>query len=77
MLLPSIPARADLEIASTEQKLKSSIMSWLSPLPVAQVHQTISDHPEKGSGRWFLTSDAFQNWENDEQKQLWCWGIRR
>jgi len=66
---------ADKAIA-TEQKLKTSILNWLSPLPTAQVHQTISDRSERGSGAWFLTSEAFRNWLNDEEKQLWCWGIR-
>ncbi|KAL8730751.1 MAG: hypothetical protein Q9166_003821 [cf. Caloplaca sp. 2 TL-2023] len=42
---------------ATEQKLKSSIMNWLSPLQMAQFHQTISDRPEKNSGKWFITSE--------------------
>lgn len=66
---------AHFEFTATEQKLKTSISNWLSPLPTAQVHQTVSDHSEKGSGRWFLTSPAFESWLNKDGKQLWCWGI--
>ncbi|KAH0536013.1 hypothetical protein FGG08_007096 [Glutinoglossum americanum] len=53
------------------EELKLAILSWLSPLQMAQVHQTLSDRPEEGSGRWFLTSEKFLNWRNGSYKQLW------
>lgn len=58
-----------------DQQLKASILSWLSPLQMTQIHQTISDRAEKGCGEWFLTSDAFVSWQAVMDKPLWCWGI--
>ncbi|MCJ1401500.1 hypothetical protein MMC11_004714 [Xylographa trunciseda] len=58
-----------------DQKLKMSLLSWLSPLQMTQVHQTISDRAQKGSGNWFVTSEKFLDWRNGGEKSLWCWGI--
>ena len=59
-----------------DHKLKSSILSWISPLEMAQIHQFTSDRAEKGSGRWLLTSEVFKTWQEGDHKLLWCWGIR-
>jgi hypothetical protein len=58
-----------------DQSLKMSILNWLSPLQMNQIHQAISDRAEKGCGKWFLTSDAFTSWQAATEKPLWCWGI--
>ena len=42
---------------------------------MAQTHQNISDCAEKGSGQWFLESEAFLNWRTGKDNPLWCWGI--
>lgn len=60
-----------------DQKLKMSLLTWLSPLQMTQVHQTISDRAEKGSGSWFLTSETFLSWQEDGSAPLWCYGIRK
>ncbi len=60
---------------SLDIKLKADILAWLCPLPMNQVHQTISDRAEKGSGEWFLSSEAFKSWCLDTDNCLWCWGI--
>ncbi|KAI9721649.1 MAG: hypothetical protein M1828_005016 [Chrysothrix sp. TS-e1954] len=57
------------------QQLRTSILSWLSPLPMTQIHQTFSDQAEKGSGKWFLADPTFQDWKNGNKKRLWCCGI--
>lgn len=59
-----------------DQKLKTSVLSWLSPLLMSQTHQTFSDRAEKGSGNWFLTDPAFKQWKENAGTRLWCWGIR-
>lgn len=59
-----------------DQKSKSSILNWLSPLSMSQVHQTTSDRAEKGSGKWFIEDPAFLKWWKEDQERLWCWGIR-
>ncbi|KAI4169534.1 MAG: hypothetical protein LQ343_005614 [Gyalolechia ehrenbergii] len=59
-----------------DQKLRTSVLSWLSPLPMSQTHQTFSDRAEKGSGKWFIKDSAFQQWKEQEGSRLWCWGIR-
>lgn len=58
-----------------DQMLKVSVLNWLSPLQMAQIHQTISDRVEKGCGEWFLSSDVFSSWMAVTDKPLWCWGI--
>ncbi|KAL8967442.1 MAG: hypothetical protein Q9197_005429 [Variospora fuerteventurae] len=58
-----------------DQKMRSSVLSWLSPLPMSQTHQTFSDRAEKGSGEWFLTDPTFMQWKGQERSRLWCWGI--
>lgn len=61
----------------TKRKIKQAIMSWLSPLEMGQVHQTISEKPSEGSGQWFLQSEAFRDWEDGKDMLLWCSGIRK
>ncbi|KAL8690273.1 MAG: hypothetical protein Q9218_004239 [Villophora microphyllina] len=60
-----------------DQRLRTSLLNWLSPLPMAQTHQTVSDRAEKGSGKWFLSDPAFQDWADNDETRLWCWGIRK
>lgn len=40
-----------------------------------QVHQTISDRVEKGSGQWLLTSDEVKQWLDGSQPKFWCYGM--
>lgn len=58
-----------------DQMQKVSVLNWLSPLQMTQIHQTVSDRPEKGCGEWFLTSGVFLSWMAAIHKPLWCWGI--
>jgi hypothetical protein len=59
-----------------DQKLKMSILNWLSPLQMSDVHQHTSQRAEKGSGKWFVASKKFLDWRTKDHKLLWCWGIR-
>ncbi|WEW56343.1 hypothetical protein PRK78_001786 [Emydomyces testavorans] len=58
-----------------DQQTKTSIVNWLTPLQMSQIHQTISDQAEKGSGQWFLELNAFLKWQEGKNNLLWCWGI--
>ena len=58
-----------------DQKMKSALFSWLSSLPMTQIHQTVSERAEKGSGQWVLDSQPFKQWHNGEITRLWGWGI--
>ena len=58
-----------------DQKFKSALLGWLSSLPMTQVHQTVSDKAEKGSGQWVLDLDTFVRWHRGEITRLWGWGI--
>jgi Cdc6-like AAA superfamily ATPase len=58
-----------------DQQVRASIVSWLTPVRVSQIHQTISDRAEKGSGQWLLDSFEFLKWKECPDAQLWCWGI--
>lgn len=58
-----------------DQMQKVSVLNWLSPLQMNQIHQTVSDRVEKGCGQWFLTSSVFLSWMAAINKPLWCWGI--
>ena len=58
-----------------DQMQKVSVLNWLSPLQMNQIHQTVSDRAEKGCGEWFLTSAGFLSWMASKDKPLWCWGI--
>ncbi|KAL8991865.1 MAG: hypothetical protein Q9169_007581 [Polycauliona sp. 2 TL-2023] len=51
-----------------DQRLRTSLLSWLSPLPMSQTHQTYSDRAEKGSGEWFLTDPAFKAWKDNRNR---------
>ena len=64
------------EQALTEE-LRSTIVSWLSPLQMHNVHAAICKRPEAGSGRWFLTSQQFRRWQEGQTRLLWCPGIRK
>lgn len=44
---------------------------------MSQVHQTISEKIEEGSGKWLLMSDKFKDWESGHRRLLWCSGIRK
>ncbi|KAL8796216.1 MAG: hypothetical protein Q9182_007404 [Xanthomendoza sp. 2 TL-2023] len=57
-----------------DQRLRTSLLSWLSPLAMSQAHQVVSDRAEKGSGKWFLTNPAFREWEDGRGTRLWCYG---
>jgi hypothetical protein len=59
-----------------DQKLKVSILNWLSPLQMSDVHQNTSNKVEKGSGKWFVASEKFLDWRTKDHSRLWCWGIR-
>lgn len=55
---------------------KGSVLNWLSPAQMNQIHQTVSDCVEKECGEWFLTSGGFLSWmAAKDNKRLWCWGI--
>lgn len=58
-----------------DQKQKVSVLNWLSPLQMNQIHQTVSNSAEKGCGEWFLTSGVFLSWMAAKDQPLWCWGI--
>ena len=58
-----------------DQKFRLALLGWLSSIPMTQVHQTISDRAEKGSGQWVLDSEIFGKWHRGEITQLWGWGI--
>ena len=60
---------------ATDQKVRTDTLNWISPAQVAQVHQSVSDRAQKGSGTWFLESDAFVSWRDSESEGLWLWGI--
>ena len=60
---------------ASDQKLRTETLNWISPSQVAQVHQSISDRAQKGSGAWFLESDSFVNWRDSESEGLFCYGI--
>jgi len=59
-----------------DQKQKQTILNWLSPLQMAQVHQNIACLAGEGSGKWFITSQKYMNWQSENAKLLWCPGIR-
>ncbi len=63
--------------AIQEEKQRSTILNWLTPLQTTVAHETISKRPEAGSGRWFLTSIRFREWQSGAFKSLWCPGIRK
>lgn len=62
--------------SATEKKLKTAALSWLSPLQMIRVHQSIAERAQEGSGRWFLTSEQFLKWQSGNEKLLWCSGMR-
>lgn len=58
-------------------ELRSTIIDWLTPLHMNNIHNAISKRPGAGSGRWFLTAQSFRSWQEGHTKLLWCPGIRR
>lgn len=65
-----------LNETATENKVRTAILSWLSPLQMGRVHQSIAEQAQQGSGRWLLNSDPFLEWRSGEKKLLWCSGMR-
>ncbi|EON66215.1 hypothetical protein W97_05608 [Coniosporium apollinis CBS 100218] len=58
-----------------DEKYKQSILSWLSPLQMNRTLRTISERAAEGSGKWFLTSEAYERWGAGTERLLWGWGI--
>jgi Cdc6-like AAA superfamily ATPase len=64
-------AQSDRDLA----KDRLDIIRWLSPIDHAlQQHDKISRR-QVGTCEWFLKSQSYQNWLNDERYNLFCPGI--
>ena len=48
---------------------------WLSPFDFNTIQQEIFKKCHKGTGKWMLESDGFQQWLSTHNGTLWCPGI--
>jgi hypothetical protein len=58
-----------------EDRLQSDVLNWLTPINYAPQHNALSSQRLEDSGKWFLDSDEFKNWVDNEGKTLFCQGI--
>ena len=59
-----------------DDMVKTAVLSWLSPLQMPRVHQSIVERAQQGSGRWLLNSEQFLDWRSGKERLLWCYGMR-
>ena len=60
-----------------DEKQRALVLGWLTPLQMSRTHEAISKRAGTGSGRWFLTSSKFREWQLGPGALLWCPGIRK
>jgi hypothetical protein len=54
---------------------REAAIQWLSSLDVHQKQRRKFEERHKGTGRWFLQTNEFENWfSNPENSILWCHG---
>ena len=51
------------------------IGDWLSPFDFDDIQQEIFKNCRKGTGKWMLESNGFQQWLSTHKGTLWCPGI--
>jgi len=51
------------------------ILNWLSPETFSDTYDTIRSSRLKGSGKWFLDSNRFQDWVKGNSKMLIAEGM--
>jgi hypothetical protein len=57
---------------------REAAIQWLSSLDVHQKQRRKFEERHKGTGRWFLQTNEFENWfSNPENSILWCHGDRK
>ncbi|KAJ7020740.1 ankyrin repeat domain-containing protein [Mycena alexandri] len=52
-----------------------AFLDWFSPINFFLRHADISQVREKGTGRWLLAANVFQQWKSQFGRTLWCRGI--
>lgn len=60
--------------ALVSQKVKA-VIDWLTPLNFLARQETIIRDRSKGTGAWFLESEAFETWRTGDDMVMWCPGI--
>ena len=56
-------------------KERLDILNWLSPETFSDTYDTIRSSRLKGSGKWFLDSNRFQDWVKGNSKMLIAEGM--
>ncbi|KAI0157927.1 ankyrin repeat-containing domain protein [Hypoxylon sp. FL1284] len=58
-----------------DDKERSSILDWLTPIDEHFQQADISRRRQAGTGQWFLDSPEFNTWLQSEEQALFCPGI--
>ena len=58
-----------------KQKEREEVLQWISPLNFTPQQSVFSSRRQKGTGSWFLESQAFTDWLEQPGKTLLCQGI--
>ncbi|KAF2678771.1 hypothetical protein K458DRAFT_435608 [Lentithecium fluviatile CBS 122367] len=67
-------ARCDVKDLALEQR-RIELDHWLSPPVPSKNHNEALKQHQKGTGSWFLQSDAFVAWKSQRNSFLWLYGI--
>ena len=64
----------DLQL-DQKQKDREEELQWISPFNFTPQQSIFSSRRQKGTGSWFLESQAFTDWLGQPGKTLLCQGI--
>ncbi|KAJ6530005.1 ankyrin repeat-containing domain protein [Mycena vulgaris] len=70
-----------LELSAREQRQhindteRTAILEWMSPVNSFERQADVFSTWQPGTGRWFLASPEFREWENAAGTTLWCHGM--
>ena len=57
-------------------QMEEGIIQWLKPASVTANYELARSQCHLDTGKWFLESQEFRTWKQDEHQMLWLHGIR-
>lgn len=58
-----------------DKNAKNEILEWIMPFDYGPIHSDKFEMREPGTCQWFLDTDEYQNWLQNESQTLFCHGM--
>ena len=68
---------ADNDDATGQNEERLRMLQWLSIMDPSVYHKRAMQKRQPGTGKWFLSSDAFYRWKTEAGSCAWLHGIRK